>query len=62
MAQGDTVTYQWYEDKNATPSATGATYSYNPTSAGYHYVTCKAEIAGKLVASKTLAVTVNPAP
>lgn len=63
LAQGDTVTYQWYvgtttEYPNAQSpiASTGSTYAFNPAAAGYYYITCKASVAGKLIASKTLAV------
>lgn len=62
LASGDSVAYQWYvNDAVATGTSTNGTYSFTPAAAGYYYVTCKAYVSGKLIASKTLGVTASPA-
>jgi hypothetical protein len=55
--------YQWYLDGSQVSGATGASWTYRPSSAGSHTVCLKAaDSAGHSAMSNTVPVTVNAAP
>ena len=58
------ISYAWFVDGSPV-AGTASQFTYHPTALGeigYHYITCKAYVDGKITGSQMLGVAVNPAP